>query len=259
MRTSLALILPLLLWANSANAQDRLEFGVMAGGSYYLGEMNPSQQFKKTRPAAAFLARYAYSDRIAFKAVLGYYAIAGAYDDSNLDNYSYPHTSADHTFVEGETEVLRPADAEFKNGLIDASVFCEFNFLSYDYIFKKDQTRFTPYICAGLGYTAYSHYIGNDKKRQFILSLPFGFGVKYKLNKLIRLGAEWTFHKTFTDQLECIQNYKETFYPSDPYKNKVHKPTHNNDWFVSACVSLSFSLWPRSLICRDGFKQGGRL
>ncbi|MCI5777611.1 MAG: DUF6089 family protein [Bacteroidales bacterium] len=240
-------------------AQDRLEFGVMAGGSYYLGEMNPSQQFKKTRPAGAFLARYVYSDRIAFKAVIGYYSIAGSYDDSNLDNYSYPHDKADHAFQDGETQLLRPADTEFKNGIIDASIYCEFNFLSFDHIFHKDKTRFTPYLCAGLGYAAYSHYVCKDKKHQFILSLPFGFGAKYKLNNLVRIGAEWTFHKTFTDQLENIQNYNETFYPSDPYKNGVHKPTHNNDWFVSAGLTLTFSLWPRSLVCRDGFKEGGRL
>ena len=255
------LILTLLASAAAfhASAQDRLEFGVMVGGSYYLGEMNPSQQFKKTKLAAAFLARYAYSDRIAFKAVVGYYHIAGAYDDDNLDVYSYPHDPADHLFQEGETQLLRPADTQFKNNIIDASLYCEFNFLSFDHIFHKDKTRFTPYLCAGLGYAAYSHYQGKQKKHQFILSLPFGFGAKYKLNNLLRVGAEWTFHKTFTDQLENIQNYDETFYPSDPYKNAVHKPTHNNDWFVSAGVTLSFSLWPRSLVCRDGFKAGGRL
>lgn len=255
----LALFLFLLAFPLGAICQDRLEFGLMAGGSYYLGEMNPSKQFKNTRPAAGLLARYAYSDRIAFKAVLGYYAIAGSYDDSNEYNYSYPHASLKEPLTEGQTELLRPADAEFKNGLIDISAYCEFNFLSFDHIFHKDQTRFTPYLCIGLGYAAYSHYIGKNKKRQFILSLPFGFGIKYKLNNLVRLGAEWTFHKTFTDQLECINNYNETFYPSDPYKNRIHTPTHNNDWFVSACISLSFSLWPRSLICRDGYQEGGRL
>lgn len=244
-------------FAASASAQDRLEFGLMAGGSYYLGEMNPSQQFKDTRPAAGFIARYIVSDRIALKAVAGYFGIAGSYDKSSPDIYSYPHDHAGQ-FEEGQTEVLRPGDTSFKNGLLDVSVYGEFNFLSFDHFFKKEQTRFSPYLALGLGMTAYSHYLGKDKKRQFILSLPFGFGVKYKLNKLVRLGVEWTFHKTFTDQLECIDNYSETFYPSDPYKNGVHKPTHNNDWFASACVSLTFSMWPRSLVCNDGYNPGRR-
>lgn len=51
--------------ALSSVAQDRLELGLFGGGSYYLGEMNPSQQFKKTRPAAGFFARYMANDRIA--------------------------------------------------------------------------------------------------------------------------------------------------------------------------------------------------
>lgn len=247
------------LWAVGAAAQDRLEFGVVAGGCYYMGEMNPSQQFKDTRPMGGLLARYAYSDRIAFKAVVGLYPIKGEYDGASPDIYSFPHEPSDHTFAEGETEAWRPGETSFENNLIDASVFCEFNFLSFDHFFKKDQTRFSPYLCAGLGVTAYTRYVGDDEKRQIVLTLPFGFGVKYKLNKLVRLGMEWTFHKTFTDRLECVTNPRETFDPADPYRNGVHKLTHNNDWFASLGVSLSLSLWPRSLVCRDGFQKGGRL
>ena len=67
----------LLLAPARSSAQDRLELGLMAGGSYYLGDMNPSQQFKMTRPAAAFFGRYMANDRIAFRGQVGYFAIEG--------------------------------------------------------------------------------------------------------------------------------------------------------------------------------------
>lgn len=239
-------------------AQDRLELGLFAGGSYYLGEMNPSQQFKMTRPAAAFFGRYMVSDRIAVRGQVGYFGTAGKYDSESLDIYSSAVSPSGGNFIEGQTETVRPLDCDFENGLIDVSAFAEFNFLSFDHMFRKDQTRFTPYLALGLGCTAYSHYEDDTKKRQFVLSLPFGFGVKYKVNKLLRLGLEWTFHKTFTDELECVQDLNGTFDPSNPYRNGVHVATHNNDWFAHLCVAVSFSLWPRSLVCRDGFQAGGR-
>lgn len=239
-------------------AQDRLELGLMAGGSYYLGEMNPSQQFKMTRPAAAFFGRYMANDRIAFRGQVGYFGTAGKYDSSSGDVYSSAVAPSGGGFKEGQTEVVRPLDCDFENGLIDVSFLGEFNFLSFDHMFRKDQTRFTPYLALGLGCTAYSHYKAGAKKRQFVLSLPFGFGVKYKVNKLLRLGLEWTFHKTFTDELECVEDTQGTFDPSDPYRNGVHKMTHNNDWFAHVCVAVSFSLWPRSLVCQDGFNPDRR-
>lgn len=257
-RAAVALCAFLAFLPLPSQAQDRLELGLMAGGSYYLGDMNPSQQFKMTRPAAAFFGRYMASDRVAFRGQVGYYGTAGKYDSKSPDVYSSAVAPSGGGFTEGQTEVVRPLDLEFKNGLIDVSFLGEFNFLSFDHMFRKEQTRFTPYLALGLGCTAYSHYKAGAKKRQFVLSLPFGFGAKYKVNKLLRLGLEWTFHKTFTDDLECVDDMQGSFDPSDPYRNGVHKMTHNNDWFANVCVSVSFSLWPRSLVCQDGYNPERR-
>lgn len=244
------LICPANLWA-----QDRLEFGILAGGSYYLGEMNPSQQFKDTRAAFGVMGRYIFSDRVAAKAVVSVNGIKGAYNSSNGDVYSSTElTPPSGQLSEDETVALRPGNCSFKNQLLDISVMGEINFLSFDHAFRKDQTRFTPYITLGLGCTSFRHYDDGDKKRQFCLSLPFGIGCKYKVNKLLRLGLEWTFHKTFTDKLECIESLDGTFDPSDPYKNGKHTFTHNNDWFSALTFTLSFSMWPRSLVCNDGLR-----
>ncbi len=240
-------------------AQDRLELGVSAGASYYLGDMNPSQQFKNSQLSLGIIGRYNFNDRIAAKATVGYNGIKGAYDDSNGDVYSYSHELNSETFSEGQTVSLRPADCDFKNNLIDISVFCEVNFFSFDHMFRKEQTRFTPYLAVGLGCTSFSQYDDNgDKKRKFVLSLPFGIGAKFKVNKLIRLGLDWTFHKTFTDELENVEDITNTFDAADPYKNGISKLTHNNDWFSQLTVSVTFSMWPRKLACNDGLKTYNR-
>ncbi len=251
-------LFPSLSGLSRAAAQDRLELGFMGGGSYYLGDMNPSQQFKMTRPTVSFFGRYMKSDRIAFRAQVGYYGIAGRYDESSPDVYSASLVPNSTPFVEGQVEALRPENCEFSAGLIDVSILGEFNFLSFDHMFRKEETRFTPYLALGLGCTAYPHYSEGAKKSKFTLSLPFGLGVKYKVNKFLRLGLEWTFHKTFTDELECVEDLTGTFDPADPYRNGVHKITHNNDWFSNVCISVSISLWPRSLVCNDGYNPNRR-
>lgn len=237
-------------------AQDRLELGVLAGGSYYIGEMNPSAHFKNTLPAFGFVGRYIFTDRIAVKATVTGNSIKGSYDESSDDVYSYSHpTLPSQGIEEGKPQAIRPGNCSFKNQLVDVSVMGEVNFLSFDHMFRKDQTRFTPYLTLGLGCTTFRHYDDGNKERLFSLSLPFGAGCKFKVNELIRLSLEWTFHKTFTDKLECVEDINGTFDPSDPYRNGVHKLTHNNDWFSAVMFSLSFSMWPRTLVCNDGLRS----
>ncbi len=239
------------------SAQDRLELGFLAGVGYYLGDLNPSQQFKNPGPSAAFVGRYIFTDRVAMRAMLGYTRISGAYDSSSLDVYSPFSVSPQATpLAEDEYVQVRPTDLDFANNLIDISVLGEINFLSFDHMFRKNETRFSPYLALGLGLTSYKGYDKPNKKKSFfVLSLPFGAGIKYKLNNLLRLGVEWTFFKTFTDQLECVNPDGLSFDPSDPYKNGQSSLLHNNDWYSSLRLMLTFSLWPRSLVCNDGLRS----
>nr|WP_321407703.1 DUF6089 family protein [uncultured Carboxylicivirga sp.] len=228
---------------HNIHAQDRLELGGFIGTSYYFGDLNPSRQFYKLQPALGGIGRYAYSDRLAFKASATIGRISGDYSDESL-NFKDLRPS--------DQQVGRPT-YEFNNTIGDLTVQAEFNFLSYDHKYIAN-TGFTPYLSVGLGTMIYSRKEGDAEnlttKPTFILSLPFGVGVKYKVNKWVRLGAEWSFRKTFADDLDY--EGPGEIDPSDPYGAGTTW-THNNDWVSFAGVYVTISMLRRKSSCNGGY------
>lgn len=223
----------------SAWAQDKLEMGVFLGGAYYMGDINPSQHFKKTRPAIGFVGRYAFTDRLAAKLNATGARIEGEYP------------SGGDIYLNWEA-----GDYDFERTIVDIGLTGEFNFMSYDHIFFKKKSRFTPYLTAGLAATCYKSYEEeSDGKQRIVLSLPFGMGAKYKINEWLRVGFEWTMRKTFCDDLDLVGERIGTIDPSDPYGFGTQVLTHNNDWYSLAGFTLTISMWPRKLECNDGTRS----
>lgn len=249
------LAIALLLASVVVRGQDRLELGLLGGISYYNGEYNPSQQFRNPGPAFGFVGRYVFNDRLAAKALVSGNNVR-AKEVGTGDVYAVWGGAPviPLKMEEGETDYVRTEAGSFNRYVVGIDALVEFNFLSYDHIFRKDETNFTPYLAVGLGSATFTIDEETDKKRVFVLSLPFGIGVKYKLNKLLRVGLDWTFHKTFTDKIDAVDYRSGVFDPTDPYGNGVHKATHNNDWFNSVTATLTFSMWPRKLKCNDGLR-----
>lgn len=225
-------------------AQNKLELGLFAGGAYYMGDLNMNQQFSNTRPAVGAMARYVFTDRLALRCGVTAAQLAGKYPSGGN---KYPNRAENGVAV-GNTKY------EFERNIADIAIMGEVNFMSYDHMFHKD-TRFTPYLTLGVAATAYTRYTDkSDGEMVFVLSLPFGAGAKYKVNKWLRLGVEWTMRKTFVDDLDVVGN-TSAISPSDPYGFGDNTLTHNNDWYSFAGVTVSLSMWPRSLRCNDGIKK----
>lgn len=91
-----------------------------------------------------------------------------------------------------------------------------------------------------------------ENKTVFVLSLPFGVGAKYKLNSWIRVGAEWSFRKTFVDDLDYVGG-SGIVNPDDPYGFDEKALTHNNDWYSFAGITVTFSFSRRKTACNGGF------
>jgi len=228
-----------LLSATVVVGQDKLELGLFLGASYYLGDVNPSQHFKDTRPAIGFIGRYAFSDRLAAKLNVTGARLEGEYP-SGGDVY-LNHDAKEY---------------EFERTILDLGLTGEFNFMSYDHMFFKNKSRFTPYLTLGLAATCYKSYEEeSDGKQRIVLSLPFGIGAKYKINEWLRVGLEWTMRKTFCDDLDLVGDIRGTIDPSDPYGIGDHTWTHNNDWYSLAGVTVTISMWPRKLECNDGTRS----
>lgn len=221
-----------------AKAQNRFEIGVFGGAGSYYGDLNPSTPFKNSHPALGGLVRYNMTDRIAFKGSAILTELSGEYPSEGV---LFPNAS-DVSYA-------------FSRTIVDLSAQMELNFMSYDHPFVTN-TRFTPYLTYGVATTIYKRYgdemQNEENKTVFVLSLPFGVGAKYKLNSWIRVGAEWSFRKTFVDDLDYVGG-SGIVNPDDPYGFDEKALTHNNDWYSFAGITVTFSFSRRKTACNGGF------
>ena len=239
--------------SEEARSQDKLEMGLFGGVSYYLGDLNHSQQFKSPRPAFGFIARYVISDRLAAKLNIIGGGIAGKYP---ANGECYPDKLFLGTGTSSTGREPSTLSYSFERMLVDVGVTGEFNFRSFDHMFNQDQSRFAPYMTIGLATTIYKSYKDYSTwKTDFVLSLPFGLGMKYKVNKWLRVGAEWTMRKSFADDLDYVDPEQADINTNDPFGSGVHKLTHNNDWYSFCGFTVTASMWPRKLSCNDGLRN----
>ena len=222
-------------------SQERIEAGFFLGTSYYNGDLNPGKQFYKVGPAVGGVVRAVLNPRIAFKGTLTAVEIRGGYPQDKL---YYPS-------VNGGSN----SSYSFQRTMADLSTQIEINFFEYDHPFKKEETRFTPYLSGGLAYTYYRRYkedpAGGSENPHFILSLPFGIGVKWKPADWVHVGLEWTFRRTFVDDLDKMGT--AAIDPSDPFNFQDSSGWHNNDWYSFAGVFVTFDLFHRRGSCNAGF------
>lgn len=182
------------------------EVGIFLGGSYYLGDLNPSRQFFQTQPAVGAFYRFNYNYRIAFRAGFNYGSIQG--DDSQS-------SSPDQL----------ERNLNFKSKIEEVYVQAEFNFWEFK-VGHKDYI-FAPYIFLGV---AGFHFnpMGNINNqwvalqplstegqgtilnpslkpyKLYQMSIPFGLGFKLSFSKMIGIAFEWGPRKTFTDYLDDV-------------------------------------------------------
>ncbi len=219
------IILFTLIAVFSSHAQRRFwEFGGMLGASNYVGDINSmfykgndakewnqfesSFDFYNSHFLGGLVARYNYNPRWSIRFGLMFSKISG--DDKNFDN---------------------DRNLSFYSNIQEFSSTVEFNFL--DYRTGSLHHRITPYIFAGIGLFHFNpkttikdynsnemltiklhdmHTEGqtfyNDKGNYSLwqVSIPFGLGAKFSLNKYVCIGIEWGFRKTFTDYIDDISS-----------------------------------------------------
>lgn len=124
----------------------------------------------------------------------------------------------------------------FYNNAIEASFSMEFNFLNFRY--PKDEHKWCPFITAGL-----ANYVllGNSEGSisAFNLAIPFGFGVKYKLDDHWNLGFVYTASKTFNDKIDGITSNAPSNYTAKVRGND----SSTNDWYHFAGLTISYTLY----------------
>lgn len=206
------ILLTLLLISTSLLSQQKRrnfrqhEVGILVGGSYYIGDLNPTKQFFLTQPAAGLFYRFTPNYRYAFRGGVNFGNIMG--DDSQSDN-------AD--------QVQR--NLNFKSQIIEFNAVAEFNFLEYR--ISNNKYKFTSYLFLGLDVFSFKpraqmgnfwidlqplHTEGQTKGYKLTqIAIPFGVGVKMNVSKQVGIGLEWGPRKTFTDYLDDVSGtYPDT-------------------------------------------------
>lgn len=205
MRWSFFLIV-LWSWFNSVS-QTVPEVGILAGGSYYLGDLNPYKHFNNTKFAGAFMYRdkISRSDRVSYRLQIGFGTVE-AFDAESTD------------------PARLNRNLSFRSRILEIGPMLEIHFLPYE--IGSDRRPFTPYMFLGATYfkmNPMTQYNDNwielqslgtegqgtdltDKKLYKLnqISIPVGFGFKFNMTSRWAIGFEYGIRKTFTDFLDDV-------------------------------------------------------
>lgn len=152
--------------------------------------------------------------------------------------------------------VYQSRDARFRGGVVEASAVMEFNFL--DFLRNDSEFRFSPYAFFGLGYS-YFTMKGRYSAERFTPAdyyqltspvIPFGGGVKYRLNDRWTLAGEVGIRATFTDYLDKIDSKVGVIPVSEVDPLTGNTLTHiinfgnpnTNDWYYFFGLSISYTI-----------------
>ena len=198
----------------SLSGQRKSDFGVFAGISSYLGDINPNRFLYSPLPAAGIFYRYNLHPRQALRTSLFF----GGLRANDLDfNNSFQIARA----------------ASFSGTVGEWALQFEFNFLPYSTDGKR--WDYTPYFAAGAGIA----FI-NAESFTYEPVIPFSLGFKVNIYKNIGLEAEYGFRKTFYDNFDGL---KDLVAPSD------FAWIHNNDWYTFTGISVTWKIYNKLAGC----------
>lgn len=206
-----------VICAQAQELEYKMEFGAMTGTGFYMGDANLNGFYKNNTATSALMARYNLNPRMALKFDLGFGKIKGnAAKEANKF----------------------PADAniksEFNNSLYELGCQYEANFFGYGVGGGfKGHKRFSPYIQFGLGFAVCN--------KELAMSIPFGFGVKYKVKPRVNVGIDWSMRFAMSDKLDGIE---------DPYKIQSGF-LKNKDSYCWTVVYVSYDLFPKYRKCNN--------
>ncbi|HOY38401.1 MAG: hypothetical protein KBB11_03540 [Bacteroidales bacterium] len=198
------------------------EIGVMAGGSYYMGDINLAIPFYQPHLNLGGFYKHHLNSRLSVR--VGFFASSLSADDQDFNSYY---------------QKLR--NSRFSTNMMEISLQTEFNFLPY-LMGELRKRNYTPYLQTGLAY-----YLTPGSAKVTGLSIPVGLGFKVNISHRMVLSAEWGFRRTFTDLLDNTTG--EDLYQYNTVDNIPYNATTgirqigfamNKDWYSYASLGLSY-------------------
>ncbi|RZS98827.1 DUF6089 family protein [Aquimarina brevivitae] len=217
----LAAIIFILFFGQISSGQT-YEVGLMLGGSNYIGDVGSTYYLAPNDVAFGVIGKWNRSKRHAFRASFLYAELYA--NDAN-----------------GDTR-REQRGYSFNNAVKEFSVGLEFNF--WDWYLYDYESQFTPYLYTGLtgfNYTAKALDPTNGNQisaygDKWSAAIPMVLGIKKTIGRQWILGAEIGARYTFTDNLDGSN--------PDSDNGNGFGNLDNNDWYVFAGITLSFT-WGR--------------
>ncbi|MCX7696915.1 MAG: DUF6089 family protein [Bacteroidales bacterium] len=253
------------------------EIGILAGGMYYMGDLNPLYPFLQTQPSAGGMYRYNFNSRMSLRLQVLYGSIRG---DDKVSSY-YPERKL-----------------SFQSSLLELAGIYELTYKKF--IIGSEKYSFTPYLFTGITFTRfnpvaiindetyYLHQFGTegqgttaypDRKNYSLVtvSLPFGMGIKWNVTGSFVFGVEWGMRMTFTDYLDdCSKTYPDpqvilsqngahalllsdpSYYETGGKKDFDRGNHQTKDWYGWAGLVCSFKIKDKSESCYSGRRNKDR-
>jgi hypothetical protein len=194
--------------------QQKADYGILAGVSSYLGDINPNRLLYSPLPAGGVFYRYNFNPREALRTNL----FIGGLRANDLDfKNSFQQTRA----------------ASFSGTVGEWALQFEFNF--FPYATNGKQWNFTPYFAAGVGVA----FI-NTVSFTYVPVIPFSVGFKVNVYKNIGLEAEYGFRKTFYDNFDGLK---------DLVASSDIGWIHNNDWYTFTGLAVTWKFYNKLAGC----------
>ena len=194
--------------------QRNSDFGIFAGVSSYIGDINPDRLMYSPLPAGGFFYRYNLHPRQSIRTNI----FLGGLRANDLDfRNAFQQTRA----------------ANFSGVVGELTAQFEFNFLPYSTQEKK--LNYTPYFAAGAGIVFINTIVFTYQP-----VIPFSLGFKINFYKYLGLEAEYGFRKTFYDNFDGLK---------DLISSSDYSWLHNNDWYSFAGIAFTWKLFNRFAGC----------
>jgi hypothetical protein len=207
----------------SLSGQRNSDYGVFAGTSSYLGDINPNRLLYSPKPAGGIFYRYNFHPRQALRTSILFGRLS-AYDSDFKNSF----------------QIAR--EAYFSGTVGEWSLQFEFNF--FPFTTQGKPWDYTPYFAAGAGIafvnTTSNYQNITTNTSTYDLVIPFSFGFKVNVYKNMGLEAEYGFRKTFIDTFDGL---KDLVAPSD------FAWIHNNDWYSFAGVAVTWKIYSKLAGC----------
>ena len=182
----------------------RIQVGLYGGLAAYNGDITDKIFPKKvTNGALGFTVNYDVNDYVVARAGVTYSVVGGA------------------------DQLNKKADLAIRNLSFETSLL-EFSLVGEYYLLNLNESRYSPYIFAGLAMFTFNPYVYDGKGSKIYLkplstegqgltgypdrtpynltqlAIPFGGGIKFAVNDNLRIGAELGIRKLFTDYLDDV-------------------------------------------------------